>query len=60
MEQLYEEYYKNLQSKWSEIFPDGNRNSGGVQFFIIYIKKWILQKKNLIYTINFIAVFQVP
>ena len=39
MEQLYEEYYKNLQSKWSEIFPDGNRNSGGVQFFIIYIKK---------------------
>lgn len=45
MIQLYKEYYKNLQSKWSEIFPDGNRNSGGVQFFYYLYKKMNLTKK---------------
>ena len=27
------EIYNNLRKEWSSIFPDSNRNAGGVQFF---------------------------
>lgn len=36
-----EETFSNLQSHWNKIFPDGNRNSGGVQFF-----KYIVSELN--------------
>ena len=34
-------YYQELVNEWSIIFPDRNRNSGGVQFY-----KYILDNYN--------------
>lgn len=37
-ENLVDSLYKTLQKNWINIFPDSNRNSGGVQFFNYIIK----------------------
>ena len=29
----FDNVFSNLRKEWSNIFPDNNRNSGGVQFF---------------------------
>ena len=33
LKEKYRNLYLNLQKEWINIFPDSNRNSGGVQFF---------------------------
>ena len=41
----YIKHYENLQNNWNKIFPDNNRNAGGVQFFYYLYKKMNLTKK---------------
>ena len=41
---IFMEIYNNLRKEWSSIFPDSNRNAGGVQFFN-YILNNIKPKK---------------
>ena len=40
----FQRVYNNLKKEWSNIFPDSNRNAGGVQFFY-YIYKIIKPNK---------------
>ena len=35
----YNDLYSNLRNEWKNIFPDSNRNAGGVQFFYYIYEK---------------------
>lgn len=42
----FQRIYNNLENEWDNIFPDSNRNAGGVQFFYYIYKKIKPNKKD--------------